>query len=355
MKIVSVCKTYPTLRPGGMGFVCQDRAHALRDLGHEVFVVTTGAGAAIGDSSSVDNGITIIRCNCAPSIYSDQFAEQCVYWVNRISPDILHLDSFDVNRAWWTDVSPKPKTVAVTLHGFCWGAWMTKLNLHYRDDAEFPSVLPNMGYELERRLLQTFDRVIGISRHEHWMLVQLMGLYDAKLVYNPIAEYFFRNVKPITLNPIPRILTSAVSGQQIRGWHIVNRVAEKLGMEVVPASRYPREEMPEIIDSCDLMVLPTAYAQGMDLSVAEAIVRHRPVLASATGSYYRECTGSDGIYMNCMKVFPVADPDEKLGLLIQEVIAALRGAKPPIALKADKPEWFHHPTRHAKFWLEALQ
>lgn len=340
MKIALCCKVYPTARPGGMGFVCQDRARALAKLGHEVHVLTTGRVTHQGETL-VDAGVEVHHMPCKSVHYSQEFVDHCLIHCRQWLPGIIHCDSFGVDyRPWWKSCQAR---TAVTMHGFCWGAYFTQWNLYYRHGGR-PPQLDADKVAHEREMIASFNVQIGISLHEHWMLKCLMGIFSAKLVYNPIAEYFFSHPNaPLPSIASPRFLCAAVSGHYERGFAIAAQAAKLAGAKLVVADS-PREQMPSLIDSCHALVLPTAYCQGLDLTVAEALVRNRPVVATATGSYLREAE-SGGIYEKLIKLIPLTD-----------INALAADMKLPMTW-VDK-RWaklqLHYPQVHAEKWLEAI-
>jgi hypothetical protein len=126
-----------------------------------------------------------------------------------------------------------------------------------------------------------------------------MGLKQARLIYNPIPEYFFKEPKP--LPDKKRFLCASISGHNERLYDLAKEAAKEAGVELNVVSSKPRHEMPAVYDAHTALVLPTAYAQGYDLTVAEALARHRHVIATATGSYLQEArirgAGSVGIHL----------------------------------------------------------
>lgn len=341
MRIVLVCKVYPTQRPGGMGFVCQDRARELVQQGHDVHVLTTGKRGQAAEIN--DNGVAVHHLECKEADYSDEFAQGLVRSVNNLGPDILHLDSFDSQRPWWRELKTFVRSRAITMHGFCWGAYFTDLNLCRRGVPRISSGLFDMkkaGREAE--YLRDFGTVIGISRHEHWMLHQLMGIEDAKLVYNPIPNYFFDPAPKPLPSGKPRFLCAAVSSYGVRGFDYAAKAAEKAGVELATIHSAAREEIPAILDSCHGLVLPTAYAQGMDLTVAEALARRRRVIVTATGSYLRE-SEPGGIYNECLQLVPLVNP-------VDAIAAAMQKDPEQVWAKIGN----HLPDVHVDKWLGAI-
>lgn len=341
MKIVLSCKVYPTIRAGGMGFVCQDRARALVKDGHEVHVLTTGRGLAADDIED-DCGVQVHHLVCDSARYSGQFVSQCEGFCKAYCPDILHFDSFGIDhRHWWKSRPGNPKQIAVTMHGFCWGAYFTRWNIWMREGGVPPELNAN-SMAAERDAICSFDVQIGISRHEHWQLRDLMGIFNAKLVYNPIAEYFFEGLTPRPDNK--RFLCAAVSGQRERGFHLAQQAANQCGAELVVTSKVPRREMPALIDSCCALVLPTAYAQGCDLAVGEALLRNRPVIVCATGSYLRD-SEVGGIYHGALKLVPLGNPAALADAMLSPLIMC-DGYRQQLHK--------HHPDTHVEKWLEAI-
>lgn len=342
MKIALCCKVYPTSRPGGMGFVCQDRARALVKLGHEVHVLTTGRVSHAGGVLLADDGVEVHHMPCKPSHYSEEFASHCYRHCKDFNPEILHSDSFDVDRPWQAHYRDAAVKTATTLHGCCWGAYFTQLNLWMRYGGEVPQV-DTAGTARERNIMLAFDQVMGISRHEHWILTNLLGIHNAKLVYNPLPGYFFRDVNSTLPEGTRTFLCAAVSGQRERGFAIASKAAEEAGVTLVIAENTRREDMPALIDKCHGLILPTAYAQGMDLTVGETIARRRPVFATATGSYQREAE-QGGIYDGAIKLIPLSGeglPDLLTGRLDWPDYRWVR-------------DYLHSSAAHAIRWMEAI-
>lgn len=343
MKIVSVCKVYPTLRSGGMGFVCQDRARALVAAGHEAHVLTTGGGLPPGvyRQDEDDHGVQVHYANSEPWTYSTEFATFCVEQCKHLAPEVIHLDSFDSDRHWWLDQPGNPKVTAVTLHGFGWGAYFTQLNLWARHGGEFPQInSPSMVREYS--ILRGFQRVIGISIHEHWMLRDLLGLFDSRLVYNPIAEVFFKYPQEPPPKS-PRYLCAAVSGYRERGFDMAQEAAIRAGVQLDTWRSASREQVADGMYKYTGLVLPTCYAQGCDLAVGEMIVKRRIVIATATGSYLREAE-KGGAYHGAVQLVPLCD----VGALATAMLHPRRYEARDVRIDA------HHPAVHAKKWLEAI-
>lgn len=328
-----------------MGFVCQDRARALVKLGHEVRVLTTGH--QVGAITRDDQGVEVCYMACTPIEYSREYASECAAFCWDYQPDVIHTESFDVKHPWVTHERhgcPTART-AVTMHGFCWGAYLTKLNLWMRGvTKDFPEV-DRAGTEREREILKRYDTVINISLHEQWLMTNLLGISAAKLVYNPIADYFFENIATLPAGP-KKFLCAAVNGRKERGFDIAEAAAKEAGVELIIASKVPRNLMPTVIDSCHGLILPTAYAQGMDLAVGESLIRRRWVYATSTGSYQREAE-IGGIYDGAIKLFPLNG----------------QGLSTALVDSPSSDYWLgwcqvatqrHRPDIHAKLWLEAI-
>lgn len=330
MKIVLVCRVYPTQRSGGMPFVCQDRANALVSLGHEVHVLTTGNPGAYDVEQA---GVTVHHLACEPHVYSDAFAEGCLQWSRRIAPVVVHCDSLDVHRTWWVD---QPAKTACTLHGFGWGAFLTQWNLYRIGKTGIQPPFDAVGMLREQKALATFDNVLGISHHEHQMLQSWMGLTRAKLVYNPIPDYFF--TAPVPRPNQRRFCCASVSGQSIRLFDLAAEAAQVAGVSFFPITGIPRAKMPSVYDTVDALVVPSAYGQGYDLTIAEALARRRPVIVSDVGSAAVEATWTKGLVVT------------GLGDL-ESLVAAMTGPLPEVPAETTNQ---HHPQTHAWSWLEAV-
>jgi hypothetical protein len=313
-----------------MPFVCQDRAVALSKLGHDVHVITTDH-ATLRGTREID-GVTVHHLNVLSQQYSAEFAMQCNDLCRSLNPDIIHSDSLDINRRWWCEFSCMK---VVTLHGFSWGDFLTRWNLFCMGRRSSPTFNGN-DMMRERNAINTFDRVIGVSRHEHWMLLDLFGLPQSWLVYNPIDPIFFR--EPLVPPPTKRFICAAISGHGERMFDTAKLAAQEAGVELTIVSGYERKDMPHIYDHSTALIVPTAYAQGYDLTVAEAHARRRPVIASATGSYLRETEVNGWI-----TTVPMGD--------LRAWTIALKRVQPIIPMDiADH----HRPEVHAANWLEAV-
>lgn len=337
MKIMLVCRVYAAHRRGGMPHVVQDRAHALLAAGHDVLVVTTGYGKSKSEAKPPSDGVPVIYTGSPPEVYSADFASSCAFQFVHYKPDILHLDSFDGSNRWWEQVAIGKARTACTLHGFGWGAFLTKWNLYRCGLGGKPDFDPE-GLAREAKHLGFFNTVIGVSLHEVDMLRLAYGL-DAKLVYNPIAKYFFD--PPFKHPPLtPRFLCVAHSGKTVRGFDIAQKAAAAIGVEMGVINDLPRRSLPAVYDGCTALVLPTFYAQGYDLTVAEALARRRPVIVSEIGSYTREAAaGQEGLH-----TFPLNDVKALTEIMRRKLPAAGEHA----AAK-------HYPQTHARKWLEAIE
>lgn len=345
MKIVSVCRVYPTQRPGGMPFVAMDRAEELARQGHEVHVLTTGGtGEGRSEHGGKDkNGVWIHYLPGPAQAYSSQFAEGCAFWCKELLPDVIHLDSFDRERVWWKDRPGNPKVVAVTMHGNQVGTDLTKWNL-FRDGIQHNErSIDFRAMDLERIGLKNADRVLAVSLNEEWQLRDVLALSQTRLVYNPIPSYFFsKEIADVPENA--PFLCAAVSGHKERGFDLAKKVAEACGRELMVVKAIPRTSMPSVYDSCAAVLLPTRYAQGYDLTVAEANARGRGVYATPTGSYLRERHSG----LKAVKGFNVEDFVEAIRNPFQSC-----HFRDPIGLIPESISR-HKSEHHVINWLSAL-
>ncbi len=346
MRIVSVCRVYPTQRPGGMPFVCQDRAEELARQGHEVHVLTTSRNPHTVEFVEEVNGVSVHHLPCKPQTYTKEFAETCADVCVRLAPDILHLDSFDRERVWWKERPGNPKVVAVTMHGNAVGTELTKWNLFREGIEHNVRSIDFRDMDLERVGLKKADRVLAVSRSEEWQLTDVMGLLQTRRVYNPIAPYFFSRPRTPIKTGAP-FLCAAISGHKQRGFSFAREIAGRCGRELRIVSDVPRQDMPNVYDECAAVLLPTLFAQGYDLTVAEANARGRLVYATATGSYLREYDEGPAI---CLA----------RGYSVNGFVETIKATEPLGWLEG---EWFvgeywgngrHRPDKHVKNWLEAL-
>lgn len=337
MRIALSCRTYPTQRPGGMPFVCQDRAEALAAMGHDVHVLTTGWDGPIPEQPE---GLTLHHLDVKSQVYSKEFADACVAACNFLSPDIIHLDSFDRERQWWTSRPGSPEVTAVTMHGFGPGAFLTKWNLWLAKRDRRNLVFDAAGMAAEAKALLTFNQIIGISRHEQWMLQDLYGLLNAKLVYNPIAPCFF--LPAGKKNRPPQRLSFICAGNPgtsgNRDFNTARRAATKARAKAKIVSGQTRAQMPDLYRSASALVLPTFWAQGYDLTVAEALACCRPVIVTGTGSYLREAE---------VNPYLILVPRNNERALTEAMLGML-----PLVPEGAAEQ--HRPATHARAWLEAV-
>jgi len=343
MRIVLACRVYPTSRKGGMPFVVQDRARALVKAGNEVVVLTTAKHA--GPCEVDDAGVRVVHLQCSPDVYSDGYAIEAEKFCRAWSPEIVHSDSLDVNRRWWTNLKAR---TAVTLHGFCWGAHLTKWNqCRVLGQSWSLSADDVAGMMREREAINSFDRVIGISRHEHTMLRDQMGIFRAALVYNPVADCFFdADVLPGPAKP--QFLTAAISGRSTRRFDWARRMARRAGYSSWSASGVDREQMPGVYAQATGLLLPTLYSQGADLTVSEALLSGRFALVAATGSYLRECEPG-GLWDGLAECLPI---DEE-----QAWVDAIRrvASQPPQSVAVVRSRLdVQRPAVHAAKFLEEV-
>lgn len=333
-----------------MPFVCQVRAEALASLGHEVHVVTSydsrTAGTTGGDSvlgytnypyrepAIHHRNLTIHYVGEAPAHqWSAELGLAARQLAFDLKPDIVHCDSFDRRRPFWLGV---PFRTAITCHGFGQGSWLTKCNLARAKGLPLPP-RPDEELNAEAGVLGTADVVIGVSRHECNMLRGDYGLANVKLVPNPIPDYFFT---PLSAAPQTYFLSAAISGQDIRGFAQAKEACRLAGVPFREARGIRREDMPAVYDGAKALLLPTAYSQGHDLSVAESRARGVPAIVSNVGSYLTEAEPFD-----CL-VRP---------LNVEDMVIAIRSWREPdretIRAAADA----HRPAYHAVAWLDAVQ
>lgn len=344
MRIVLVTRVYPTHRPGGMPFVVQDRAEALVRAGHEVHVVTTRLGEAgtTGPDTTFHAGsLTVHYVGAAPAqLWSRELGEGAHSIVSRLVPKVVHLDSFLAEEhPWWEGLG-----ACITVHGFGWGAWLTKWNQTREAIGDHGTVpeFPVADILKEIKTLRLAKRVIGVSRHEYRMLRDEYGLASARLVYNPIPDYFFTT--PLRQKLItPTFLTSAISGQLERGFRQADFACRGGGWVLRNPRGIARDRMIDEYDLCRALLLPTSYAQGYDLAVAEAHARGLPCVLSSTGSYLAEATKYD------ITVQPWANVYE-----LREAILELMRREPPRREDIQDTAAVHRSDRHVQSWLSVV-
>jgi len=346
MKIMLVSRVTADHRPGGMPHVVSDRAIALAAAGHEVHVVTTSGGpkaSVLGEvgTSSICDGVIRHNTNSPAHEWTAAFARQCRRMARELKPDIVHLESFDRVNDWWADLPDTVQRLAVTMHGFGWGAFLTQWNL-FRVGAAASSPKFNIVDLLtEAKALSKFSTVIGVSAHEQRMLIDEYGLGNkVHRVYNPLPGYFFA---PRSCDTTKRsgFLCAAVSQGSTRGFQIAQRAARSANVELRVFTKLSRAEMPAVYDSVIAIVLPTAFAQGFDLAVCEARARGIPAIMSSTGSYMMEATACD--------VLVGVHNEAELAKAMHHWRNGAEGLDEmsPMVTR-------HKPENHARAWLDAM-
>lgn len=346
MRIMLVARVLPQHRPGGMPFVTWDRAEALAALGHDVHVVTTARQPAPWPAGVITSrgsaNLATHYTDAPPQQWSGPFAEACASLCRRLAPDVVHGDSFDRERPWWAEA---PCRKAVTMHGFGFGAFLTKWNLYRVGSAahggnwRMPS-FDGPALRDEALALAKADAVLAVSRWEWRMLRDQYGLPRARVVYNPLPAYFWDAPEPGARTRARRdgyFLCAAVSGQAERGFAQARAACTRAGVPFREVRDVPREKMPAQYDGAKALLLPSAWNQGFDLSVAEARARGVPAILSPTGSYLDEAQPWD---RHC----ELGDVD---GLA-----ALLKGYEPPAVPPGAADA--HRPGAHAAAWLAAV-
>lgn len=331
MRIMLVSRVYPTHRPGGMPHVCKDRAVELARQCHDVHVVTTScsktADKTLPGITMVEEGVTVHYTSSPAHKWSPEFSVECLRLWKELKPDILHSDSFDRENWWWRGMP-----MSVTMHGFTFGAWLTDWNEHRAYGNPLPP-FPAAEAAAEADMLRSAKTVLAVSRWEHRMLRDQYGL-QPRLVYNPIAPAFFQ--QPPTGVERRVFLCVAVSQGGRRGFAVAKRAATLAGVRLVTAQGLSRERMPAMYDQAKALVLPTAFAQGYDLAVAEGRSRGCPAIMTATGSYLEEAEWWD-------KLVPIGD-----------VGAVADAMSTPFTEAENIGESRHVPRIHALNWLDAV-
>lgn len=343
MKIALCCRVYPTHRAGGMPFVCQDRFRELKRDGHEVVVLTTGKNKDPdydGPHRSSEDEEGVHHLTCPSEVYSYLFAEECEKFCREFEPDIIHLDSFDNQATWWTDFHKS--RVAITLHGFTWGAMLTKWNIHRKLGAMPPSFdAGKMTFEIDN--LKKADAVIAVSQHEQYMLKEFYGI-SAKYVPNPIPSYFF-DASKVYEGKGEHYLCAYVSGSTERGYLLASNACARADVPLKRIMEVSRDKMPHELDQARALLLPTYYSQGYDLTVAEAFARGIPVIASDIGSYAR---------IPQITKFEMGNEDELVVRIKQNEATIKSNHNADLAQDSLKyAASVHTPEAHVKNWLVA--
>ena len=336
MRIVLTCRATGWHRPGGLGHVIQTRAVALAKAGHDVHVLTTGVRpTALAAPRDAWDGLTIHEVSPPADHYDDQFASGCTAKCRELQPDVIHMDSFDRLRHWWAERPGSPQCVATTLHGEDIGCTFTQWRL-WRDGKRGEFEWDSQRIRELCDAMHTFDRVISTALFDQWIFADLLGCGVSPLVYNPVPEFFYEN----TTEPDPAApyLFSAMWGSAERGLPLAREAAAKAGVALLQGGKFQRTALPQRYDSSRALLLPSYQSQGYDLSVAESLVRRRPVIASNVGLW--SCEAHARSWIKCL---PVNDADAWADALKQPMphVPAMAGFE-------------FRPATHVSKWLEAL-
>lgn len=314
-----------------MPHVCYDRAVQLAMEGHEVHVVTTCwskiAGVLLPHEYEFARDVHVHYTNSPAHQWSRDFAIQCRVMYDELKPDILHSDSFDRDNVWWGGLP-----MHITMHGFTLGAWLTEWNVR-RAFNHAMSKFPEEEILREIDNLSLAKTVLAVSKWEHRMLTDQYGL-NTRLVYNPIGHHFF---EPRTETTRKVFICVAISQAGKRGFRFARQAAIKANVQLVTAASMSRDTIPALYDYAKAVVLPTTFAQGYDLAIAEGRARCCPAIMSGTGSYLDEAMWWD-------KLVPIGDVD------------AIRQAmeEPFFRVPEPGPDFPHRPNIHVENWLAAL-
>lgn len=337
MRIALVTRVWPTQRPGGMPHVCQDRAVELARQGYDVHVVTTWcspvAGAVGTTVTKVEAGVHVHYTSAPAHEWTPEFAGQALKKVAVLAPDLIHSESFDRSSLWWEALPQRPR-VAITMHGFAWGAWITKWNLH-RGYGKAMDPFPADLVDEEEAGLASADVVCAVSRWEWRLLRDQYGLRTAVHVPNPIHPAFFspRNLR----HERTCYLCVGVAGAHTRGFRVADDACKRTRSPLYTASKISRDQMPAVYDGARAVLLPTAYAQGYDLTIAEGRARGIPAIMTPTGSYLDHAEPWDTFM----------EMGDTAGLA-----SILEGYDPPPVPEGAAD--MHRPEEHVWAWLQAV-
>lgn len=344
MRIVLCCRVYSIHeRPGGMIHVIVERAEALARAGHDVHVLTTYS--EFHPHKTVINGVTVHHpkeVDTEPR-YSSHYSVFCDRQCRRLMPTILHLDSWDKTRPWWHQRPGKPKVIGITNHGEDMGRQFTEWRLFLHGITQVKKIgwFESGPILNERSCAKAADVVITTCRFDRWMLSDLVGLgKKVKLVYNPVAPFYWDDRTASPLSGPLRFLTAAVWGSAERGMAIAKEACERVGAELVspPPTRESRFGMPGCYDRCHALLIPGYQSQGYDLTVAEASARRRPIFYNDSGIATMEALDKPWIVP-----IPVGDST----YLVKEL-------QKPMPIVPENAADHHRPEFHIQKWLEAL-
>lgn len=219
-------------------------------------------------------------------------------------------------------------------------------HIHGADFDEFIAEAPPRKKAAIIKLLNSADALVVLSESWKGFFSRFVSPEKIVVIYNPIrdtaAEYTSRRNRPVKILFMGRMgdrkgtydLVSAVKlmlekGFLAQGHYFtvrlygdgelkkVRTLVEKLGLQAVTSINgwVAHSKVTPIYDDCDILVLPS-YAEGLPMSVIEAMGRGLPVVTTDVGGIPEAVTdGENGFIIKPGDIGGLAD---KLGSLVKD-------------------------------------
>jgi len=132
-----------------------------------------------------------------------------------------------------------------------------------------------------------------------------LGIGDNELVFLTAARIEPRKGQILCLEALERIRDRdnisgirllLVGGGKSGHAHDLRKAIEKKELSDNVLYLGPRDDIPNLLEACDVFVL-TSYAEGMPLSIIEAMAKARPVIATSVDGIREQIDDSSGIFV----------------------------------------------------------
>ena len=346
MKILAVSSLYPPVHVGGYELSCADSMSRLRSRGHEVHVLTSRRQHNLAGQSD-DDDWTHRACDFAPLATSQaepilkrlrrEWSDNrtCRYWLGTIRPDVISVwDFWGLLPGLLTTLQRAgiPLTYAISSH---WALEYTSVNHRW---PAFWDVSLNHGAKgtLKRALLRLagswIDHAMPFAppqidwRRAFFSSYALREQYaaagwpcaDAPVIHHGVdVTLFSPRGRRSPDSSSPRLL---VAGRVVRekGIHVaieslallrdagcssmptldivgpqldptysesLRRLVAQCGLQRLVSfhPQVPREAMPDVYRSHDILIFPSVYEEPFALTMLEAMACGLPVVGTATG------------------------------------------------------------------------
>ena len=324
LRIAGMCRLWPTHKVGGMQGHAMALYTGLVQQGHEVHVFTSHHP----DLSSVEEEVrgrlfVHYAPKGPPAKYSDEYFDWTREIILKYSStkrfDIIHTES-GAGRRFLGDTN---FPTVVTWHGYGYEGWRSRINEKIMEGNPAATKDIVVDFEGEYEKMAGFQHHVAISHQAATDLISVMYLEEDRvhLILNGIdlgkfkassaVKKSFREQNKIPDNAIvlgvggkltemkgtrqlldivnilvqfdefPIYICVAGVGPMLDEWKLAS---VRYGGKILVLGQQDPAGMMKFYQSIDIFVNPTAYYQGLDLTMQEAMASSVPILATHTGS-----------------------------------------------------------------------